>query len=213
MFYTVYRTVNLANGKYYFGVHKTGDPSDDYLGSGKYLKAAIAKHGEAAFKKDVLFVYLDPGSAFGKEDELVQCYRSLDPLCMNLKRGGSGGFDWINAHVDIDHRERGVKGGKRRQEQVRKDPKSLALQLKFMEDGRKVALASECNKKAHKAIAVVWIGRKHTEEARKRMSGPRPCFMGRNNPRFGTCWITKGLIERVVEKLKLNEYLNQGWSR
>jgi len=33
MLYTVYKTQNLVNGKYYFGVHKTNNPYDGYLGS------------------------------------------------------------------------------------------------------------------------------------------------------------------------------------
>ena len=111
MLYTVYKTTNLANSKYYFGVHKTEDPSDDYLGSGKYIKAAIAKYGELGFRKDVLFIYLDPESAFAKEDEFIQCYRGLDPLCMNLRKGGSGGFDWINKNGlgSKEGRKRGMK--------------------------------------------------------------------------------------------------------
>jgi hypothetical protein len=96
--YTVYKTTNLANGKYYFGVHKTDNPIDDYLGSGTYIIRAIAKYGREKFRKDVLFIFdeTNAASAFAKEDELIQCYRGRDPLCMNLRRGGDGGFDWIN---------------------------------------------------------------------------------------------------------------------
>jgi hypothetical protein len=97
LFHTVYKTTNLVNGKYYFGYHKTGNPQDSYLGSGKYLRNAIAKYGAVNFKKDVLFTYSDAAPAFNKEAELVGgCIGDLS--CMNLKRGGSGGFDWINAH-------------------------------------------------------------------------------------------------------------------
>jgi hypothetical protein len=95
LLHTVYKTTNLVNDKYYFGYHKTRTPQDEYLGSGKYLRNAIAKYGAANFKKDVLFVYLDAASAFGKEAELVDVFRN-DPLCMNLRKGGTGGFDWIN---------------------------------------------------------------------------------------------------------------------
>lgn len=97
MLHTVYKTTNLVNGKYYFGYHKTKNPQDSYLGSGKYLRNAIAKYGVANFKKDVLFIYLDATSAFGKEAELVEAFRN-DPFCMNLREGGAGGFDYINQH-------------------------------------------------------------------------------------------------------------------
>ncbi len=95
MIYTVYRTTNLVNGKFYIGVHKTEDPHDKYLGSGKYLKNAVAKYGNENFKKEILFTYLDATAAFEKEEELVEAFRN-DSLCMNLRQGGTGGFDYIN---------------------------------------------------------------------------------------------------------------------
>lgn len=44
--YTVYKTTNIINGKYYIGVHKTTNPNDSYLGSGKAIKEAIKKYGK-----------------------------------------------------------------------------------------------------------------------------------------------------------------------
>ena len=49
----------MLNGKFYFGVHKTKNPNDEYLGSGTYIKRAVEKHGEQNFRKEVLFIYLD----------------------------------------------------------------------------------------------------------------------------------------------------------
>ncbi len=96
MFHTVYKTTNRVNGKYYFGVHKTTNPHDSYLGSGLRLRNAIKKYGAANFCKDVLFIHLDAESAFDKERELVEVFRA-DPLCMNIREGGTGGFDYINS--------------------------------------------------------------------------------------------------------------------
>jgi hypothetical protein len=76
MFHTVYKTINLVNGKYYFGYHKIKNLHDTYLGSGKYLRNAIRKYGVVSFRKDVLFIYLDATSAFGKEAELVETFRN-----------------------------------------------------------------------------------------------------------------------------------------
>jgi hypothetical protein len=45
VFHTVYRTTNLVNGKFYIGVHKTDDPNDGYLGSGKLIGRAFQKYG------------------------------------------------------------------------------------------------------------------------------------------------------------------------
>ena len=105
VYYTVYRTQNTVNGKYYFGVHKTSNPYDGYLGSGKVLKSAIHKYGEQSFIKNVCFIFDNAEEAFAKEFELIETYRG-DPFCYNLRQGGSGGFDWINRQVNQKWRVR-----------------------------------------------------------------------------------------------------------
>jgi len=97
MVYTVYKTTNLVSSRYYFGVHKTRNPNDSYLGSGVYIRRAVKKHGAEHFRKEILFIYLDPESAFGKEKELVSYFRAHDPLCMNLEDGGVGGWGYVNS--------------------------------------------------------------------------------------------------------------------
>lgn len=100
MFYTVYRTTNLVNGKRYYGCHKTNDPQDDYLGSGVILLRAIEKYGRENFVKDVLAIFsceeVDREAAFALEREIVDRELGL-PGCYNLKRGGEGGYDFINS--------------------------------------------------------------------------------------------------------------------
>jgi hypothetical protein len=95
MVYTVYKTTNLVNGRYYIGVHKTKDPYDRYLGSGSILKKAIAKYGVHEFQKSILFIYPDSTSAYGKEFELLTVLKG-DPFCYNLIDGGAGGWEGAN---------------------------------------------------------------------------------------------------------------------
>ena len=47
MFYLIYKTTNLINGKIYIGSHRTTDINDSYMGSGKYLLYALKKYGTA----------------------------------------------------------------------------------------------------------------------------------------------------------------------
>ena len=49
MYYTVYKTYNLINGKEYIGKHQTQNINDKYMGSGKLLIEN--------FNKDVLYVF------------------------------------------------------------------------------------------------------------------------------------------------------------
>ncbi len=55
----------------------------------------MAKHGVENFQKEILFTFDDAEKAFLKEEEIVQQHGN-NPLCYNLRKGGEGGFDWIN---------------------------------------------------------------------------------------------------------------------
>jgi hypothetical protein len=93
--FTVYKTINIKNGRYYIGVHKTDKANDSYLGSGLAVKRAIKYYGCESFIKEILYTYDDENLAYCKERELVSVALS-DPLCYNLMEGGEGGFSHIN---------------------------------------------------------------------------------------------------------------------
>jgi hypothetical protein len=213
-YYTVYKTVNLLNGKFYFGVHKTKNPDDEYLGSGTYVKRAVAKHGEQNLRKEVLFIYLDAESAFSKEDELVQCWRS-DPLCKNLRKGGSGGFDYINRE--------GLNGTVKAQtpEAIEKRKSTIStllenpvylkgLQERIRRAGRMVPPEKrEANRQsAVAAMAKKWAKGDGVEHIRRRMS---EAHRGEKNSGFNTCWLHKETKQVKVKRGDVNNYLLDGW--
>jgi group I intron endonuclease len=66
------------------------------MGSGKILNRAIDKYGIENFKKDILEYFDTAQEMFDKEKELVNDEFLLREDVYNIRRGGFGGFDYIN---------------------------------------------------------------------------------------------------------------------
>ena len=97
MHYYLYEVKNKLNGKIYVGVHKTDNLEDGYMGSGKIILQAIEKHGVENFEKTILEFFPDAETMFQRESEVInEEFLSRDDT-YNLRRGGMGGFDWINS--------------------------------------------------------------------------------------------------------------------
>ena len=86
-----YRVVNLITENFYYGVHKTSNLNDMYMGSGKYIKNAIKKYGKENFKREILKFFNTFEEALDYEAKIVNDNVLNDPKCYNLKIGGKGG--------------------------------------------------------------------------------------------------------------------------
>ena len=107
-YYTVYKTTNKLDGKFYIGKHETNDLEDGYLGSGKLLKRAIKKYGKENFEKIILHVFETEEEMNQKEKELVV----INEMSYNRCEGGKGGWGYINRTISVDQkREAGRLGG------------------------------------------------------------------------------------------------------
>lgn len=92
----IYKVTNTLNNRFYVGMH-TGFPDDQYFGSGKRLKAEIKKYGKQYFKKEILEVLPDRESLRIRESQIVNEQLRSNPLCLNLKNGGEGGWEYVNS--------------------------------------------------------------------------------------------------------------------
>ena len=91
MFFTIYKTINLINGKIYIGKHITKNPYDKYMGSGNEIKKAIKKYGRKNFLKEVLFIFDNVDDMNSKERELITEIEVNSELYYNECIGGIGG--------------------------------------------------------------------------------------------------------------------------
>lgn len=89
MYHIIYKTTNLINGKYYYGVHSTDNISDGYLGSGNKLKNAIKKYGKDNFKKEIIALFDERKDALLYEKNLISKELIESDYCYNLTEGGN----------------------------------------------------------------------------------------------------------------------------
>lgn len=97
-----YKITNLINNRYYFGVHKTNNIEDGYMGSGTRLKYSIKKYGIENFEKEILKYFDKYEDALKYESEIVTEELVNDIDCYNLIKGGVGGWDNENYANVID---------------------------------------------------------------------------------------------------------------
>lgn len=212
MYYSVYKTTNTINGKIYIGCHKTENLDDGYIGSGKYLQYAIKKYGRENFKKEILAVFDNKEDMFEMESVLVDDEFIESEVTYNLKKGGDGGFDFINSNISFENRgfdyinKNGMNntagqhliGSKKHLELLKSD-------LNYRD---------EWISKLKENHSRPFAGKKHTDDAKKKIGAANAKHQkGQNNSHFGKIWIYS-LIEKVSKSIKIEdlpEWESKGW--
>jgi group I intron endonuclease len=196
----VYKTTNKINGKYYIGVHKTSNPLDDYLGSGRILKRAVEKHGVENFTKEILATFDSPEEAFRLEAELVTFELVHTKECYNAKEGGIGGFDHLNDGSE-SHRDRS----------------RLAMNKALANmESKKIGVYSETYISPFSNRKIQQLGNSPEGRAKAKVTVKKTYAeiqhqQGQSNSNFGKCWITKDSDNKSVKKEDLTIWLDQGW--
>jgi len=197
----IYKTTCNVTGKWYVGMHSTSNLDDNYLGSGTKLRHSIRKHGPENHTKEILEFLLTREALVIREIEIVNSKLISEPMCMNLKEGGYGGF--INDEHMMNFSKAGNKAFIERynsDEKLRKDTSDRMN--KIMKDKHAKGLLKYDNFK----------DKIHSEETKQLMSKTKKnTGIGETNSQFGTCWITKDGINKKIKKENLDVYLNEGW--
>lgn len=208
MFYLIYKITNNINNKIYIGSHKTKNKDDGYIGSGKYLNRAIKKYGIENFTKEILFVFDNATEMYNKEAELVDDNFLSEENTYNLKRGGFGGWDYVNSN--------NLSGGNGRFNKVTAKERSILAHKKLQEIRKNnPQWQADHNKKTSLAM----LGhpnyfKYHSEESKKKISTTlreNNTRVGEKNSQYGTLWITNGVENKKIKKEFLDDYIKLGY--
>lgn len=195
-YHFLYKTTNLINGKYYYGMHSTYKLDDGYLGSGKILRYSIRKYGTENFNIEIIDFYPSREELVDAEIKLITEMIVDEKLCMNLKRGGLGGFTKEQSH----------KGALKMLNKIWKDDEFIKRHKE-----RKSKLIKELYSSG-KIKRCDWTGRKHSKDSIDKMIlSKKGKGLGELNSQFGTCWITKDNNNKKIKKEELDDYLSNGW--
>jgi len=217
MFYYLYQITNNVNGKIYVGVHKTKSLDDGYMGSGKIINRAIKKYGIDNFEKDILEFFENQELMYAREKEIVTEELLQEKHVYNLRRGGLGGWDYINKHRTIEQRiEIGLKGGfanKHKWSETLKNEVSKVLSetCKKTSDDLWKYRFDEMNSYRKKAFEA---SLSYDSISRRKETLKQRCHQqGDKNSQYGTCWIIKDGKSKKILKEELNEFLKSGWNK
>jgi len=193
MHYTIYKVTNKINGKFYIGIHKTKDLDDNYMGSGKYLKRSIEKHGIENFEKEILFVFDNPEEMYAKEAEIVNEDFLSEENTYNLKVGGFGGFDYINSN-NLNVGNLTEEGLERCREAGKKTWETFSVK-------RRNSSRKKIKTIHNKYPKSPFYQKTHTEKTKK-VIGEKNSFnqSGKKNSQYNTMWVTNGKENKKIKK-------------
>jgi hypothetical protein len=203
LYYTIYKTTCLINGKFYIGKHQTKNLDDGYLGSGKLLMYAMRKYGIQYFVTEIIAVYQEEWRMNLAERILVV----LDlEISYNLCKGGHGGFGYINRNklgvspVDILSEEQllaaRILGGKKASANMWSPENKEKTRLRFV--GDKNSQFGKPSLRKGKKLSKI-----HTERIQK------AAIIREAN----SCWIVKGEEEKKIKINELDKYRSEGWKK
>ena len=200
-YHFLYKTTNLINSKYYYGMHSTYKLDDGYLGSGKMLRYSIRKYGKENFSIELIEFFSSREDLIDAEIKLITEEMVVDnKLCMNLKKGGIGGIISEEHHRNMCIGSSIYQKNKWLDDEYRSKMSLIySIRMKNNHINKKIKYVSFSNKK-------------HSSDTKELMSLIRKgTGIGEKNSQFGTCWITKEGENKKIKKELLENYIKDGW--
>lgn len=217
MFYLIYKITNQLDGKIYIGSHKTNNIDDGYMGAGKYLNHAYKKHGIKNFTKEILFLYDNAKDMYAKEAEIVNEDFLAETNTYNLKKGGFGGFDYINNSGKNLYGKNGQPGygGENLRKSITVE--RMKKQGRYLEYVNKISNSLVEKYASGKLVSnFVKNNPMHIPELKQKQKEALQKInhqQGEKNSQYGTCWITNGIDNKKIKKIELEKYLELGYAK
>lgn len=209
--YLVYKIINVTNGHYYIGQHKTTNPIDKYMGSGKYIEHAIAKYPLSNFVKEILFDFDNFDDMNNKEKELVplsSCFPYND-LSYNLIEGGNGQLsENVKLNISKTLKSNGKVAGKNnpmygyKWSDTQRQHQSEVMKGRIISDNFRKECSLRLNGKGNPMY-----GKQHSTKSKLKISNTRKeqhIAAGKNNPMYNLKCLTED------QKIKWKQKISQG---
>lgn len=195
----IYKTTCLVTNRYYFGMHSTCNLNDNYMGSGKRLRYSIRKYGIENHKREILLFFESRELLIKAEENFITDDMINDTNCMNLRKGGTGGFS-------AEQQKLNAKKSHEKQLQLMKNDMWVKKKGKNISKALKIAYAEG---KRPRIVKYSWKNKFHTNETKLKIGNTNSVNQqGIKNSQYGTHWITNGLINK---KIKKNEIIPIDW--
>lgn len=207
MHYIIYRVTNKVNGKEYTGKHMTNNIDDGYMGSGKYIKRSIKKHGLENFVKEILYILDSEEEMNAKEKELVTEEYCDREDTYNICPGGQGGWGYINQN-GISLTEKHASAAK---ENAKKATEKLVQLMKDDEWKRSFCkIIKETHYSKKHGYINPFKNKRHSQSYIDSVKGhKKQC--GKKNSQYGTMWITNGIENKKIKKEELDFWVDKGY--
>ena len=195
----IYITTNNINGMKYIGKRKKDRfLGNKYLGSGKYLKEAIAVYGSDNFSVELLCECETIEELNEKEIYYIDKYNAqYDSMFYNIAKGGEAGIggDHFRGHHHTDET-------RRKMSESRTGSKNSNFGNRWKQ--------SDELKKKHSLISSGsgngMYGKHHSEETKKLIADKNRESM------TGRIGISKDGVKKFVKKHDLEKFLELGWN-
>lgn len=186
-------------------MHCTDDLDDGYLGSGKLIKLSIEKYGEAQHTRTVLEFHQTFEDMCAREKAVVTEDVLADPMCMNLRVGGDGGWMYINSNPAICEKKVETARSQEFRDKRRQEQLDRWSDAQYRESFYQTVRSNEYKLSRSEQMSKIYQDPGLLEKMKQMR-------LGEKNPAFGKKWVCKDGTSVFARPEDLAALLAEGWA-